>query len=223
MQDFLALCAFLACIFALGAAIVALFKPLPRLGMANRKQTVRGFGASFVLLILFIILIPKPDSVPPEEEQATVEASAPTQADAGISLTTGEFIARFNALAKQADKPWKIERLDNESSLYSYEISDNFAFSGALNSEDDIRNLIVVASGDGSLESGAEAFLGMTVIYCAVNGIADLKKCGSPVLELMQSFTDGGEAAHSILNGRKFSYSRNEIVGNMLTIDPVKE
>ncbi|MFT3967754.1 MAG: hypothetical protein QM690_17915, partial [Sphingobium sp.] len=73
-----------------------------------------------------------------------------------------------------------------------------------------------------SVSSGVEVFMGMAITYCAIIEVSDLKQCGDPILKLMRKFEDGGKSSEMIVNNVRFSYTRNEMMGNVFTVEPVE-
>ena len=85
MQDFLAGCTMLASFAIFVLAFVALFKPLPSLGMGTRRRALRGFGVSFGLFVLTAIIMPPPKDKPAtsqemaaKDEQGVQSSASPT-------------------------------------------------------------------------------------------------------------------------------------------------
>ncbi|GFE76232.1 hypothetical protein [Novosphingobium sp. TCA1] len=88
MRDFLAGFTLVACVVTLAVSIIALVKPMPRLGMGTRKQTLRGFLAALGLFVVTLIVIPAPS----DEKRvpvATADAIAPKSAPSASGKPSG--------------------------------------------------------------------------------------------------------------------------------------
>ncbi|MBS7671423.1 hypothetical protein [Croceicoccus gelatinilyticus] len=157
-------------------------------------------------------MIPEADK---QDEQIVAQSE-----NAGLAVSREDFVTRFNALAEAAGKNWTFEPINPDNPSFMYSPTDNLAFTGSLDESDDIANLIIIATGDGSLESGTDALMAMAIVYCAANDIPDLKQCGQPISKLVSDFSDGGPASKVKVDGLEFSYIRNEMMGNVLTVDP---
>jgi len=231
MQDSLAGFTLLASIVIFGMSVVALFKPLPKLWMPDRKGALRGFGVAAVLFVATAIIIPQPKT---EKGQASAQAVQPTVAPAEPAATVGPveeqqptleftpplFAERFNALAKAADKPWRISAFAQEKTSIKYMLSDHLGFVGNVGSNGNVQGLMVLGSGDGTLGSGVDVFMVMSIAYCAANDLIDLKRCGPPVLKLTQDFKEGEEASKMVANNIKWTFTRNDLMGSILILDP---
>lgn len=76
MRDFLAVLTLLACVVTLVLSLVALVKPMPRLGMATRERVSIGIIVAFALFVGFIALIP---GVPENKKAAAVALPDPAE------------------------------------------------------------------------------------------------------------------------------------------------
>ena len=216
------------------AALIALFKPLPKLKMPTRKHALYGLGLSFVLLVLWVIVMPaeavdtkaqtaaetrplKADQVATEAEDEAVRRSL----EPSLPVDAEEFADAFNASAKKLDKPWRISGLKIADKAKSYMVSDHLGFIFTKAADGNLASVMVIATGDGTFSSGADALIVMSMAYCAAAAIADTKQCGGPVFKLLGDFKEGGDAQKAIHNNIQLSYSRNELTGNLLTITPL--
>lgn len=149
----------------------------------------------------------------PETPAESVEQS--------LLFTPEQFAARFNALATEADKPWRISNIQVTKNSFKYMLSDHLGFIGDVGSDGQVKGLVLLGSGDGTLDSGMNVFMAMAITYCAATDTTDLKRCGPPMLELSNSFKDGGDATETISNNMKISFSRSDAVGSIMTVGPV--
>lgn len=225
MRDFAAFCTLMACLIIFVAACVAFFKPLPKLRMTTKSQALRGLGVSFGLFILTAVIMPEPDQpaagkeVAASEPAKTVESSA-AKVQATLPFTVDAFSSRFNALAGKADKPWRIDNVKIDDGSFKYMLTEKIGLVGTVGTNGNMTGLIVLAGGDGTRMSGLDVFMAMAVVYCASIETADLKQCGSPLMEMVNAHAEGGDATKKIINNIEFSYARSDTIGNMLTVSP---
>jgi len=191
---------------------------------ASAKKSRRnvGFGCLSLVLLLgfcgYVVGESKNDKPHQTAEQPSGQKS---DAKPSLTLSPDEFATRFNALAREADKSWRIDKIDVGKNSFKYMLSDHLAFIGDVNDAGKLGGLVFMGTGDGSITSGTDVFMAMAITYCAVSDISNLKECGPPMLDLFKGFKDGGEPNSAIINNIKFSYSRNEITGNVLIVSPI--
>lgn len=77
MRDFIAFCTLLACLSVFVASVIAMVRPMPKVGLGTRKRALAGLGIAVGLLIVTAIVIPAPDA-------ASGNASAPASASAPV-------------------------------------------------------------------------------------------------------------------------------------------
>jgi len=222
----------MACLIVSVAAMIAMFKPLPKVGMGTRKRALGGFGVAFGLFVLTAIIIPPPagEKVAAKEAKAA-SRPAPEKAEKAekpqaaekpsLGIDVEEFADRFNALAVKADKPWRISNVTMKGDAFSYMLNDRIGLVGTVRSDEELTGVVTMAGGDGSLGSGVDVFMVMGMTYCAAAGIADLKQCGGPIMPLMKDYEEGSEPLKTTINNIELSYSRSEQMGNMFSISPV--
>lgn len=228
MRDFAAFCTLMAFLAVFSAAVVAMFKPLPKIGMGTRKRALGGFGVAFGLFILTGIVMPAPTEKSENSEQASIKsekshvaATEQSEPESSLGVDVDDFSGRFNDLAASAEKPWRIKNVQMKGNSFSYMLNDRIGFVGTVRPDKELTGVIVMGSGDGSVGSGVDVFMVMGMAYCAAAGIGDLKQCGRPILPLMQDYEEGDETRKSTINNIRLSYSRSRQLGNMLTISPV--
>ena len=61
MRDFAAFCTLMACLIVFVASIIALVRPLPKVGLGTRKRALGGVVIAFALFILTAAVKPAPD------------------------------------------------------------------------------------------------------------------------------------------------------------------
>lgn len=227
MRDFLAGVTLLACLVIFAVSIVALVKPLPKIWLGSRRKALGGLGVASGLFVLTAIIIPAPDTSKsssndgsPKAASATVPSKADKKPEPTLPFTPGEFASRFNELAAEADKPWRISEFSVDGESIKYMLSDHLGFVGNIGTDGRVKGLMVLGTGDGSLGSGVDVFILFATSYCAATDSGDLKRCGPPVMKLMQDFKDGGEPTRTIINNMKLSFTRSDVMGTILTFDP---
>ena len=232
MRDFAAFCTLMACLIVFVASIIAIVHPLPKVGLGTRKRALSGFGVAVGLFVLTAIIIPPPSeekaaakeakalSEPaPEHVEKAKAPQAPQKPSLGIDVE--EFADTFNALAVKADKPWRISNVTMKGNAFSYMLNDRIGLVGTVRSDKELTGVVMMAGGDGTLGSGVDVFMVMSMTYCAAAGISDLKQCGGPIMPLMKNFEEGDEPLKTTINNIELSYSRSEQLGNMFSISPV--
>lgn len=85
MRDFAAFCTLLAFLIVLVASIIALVRPLPKVGLGTRKRALGGLGVAVALFILTAIVIPAPD-VKSEAGMPATPAQPTTNPPAGANV-----------------------------------------------------------------------------------------------------------------------------------------
>ncbi len=222
MRDFIAFCTLLACIIIFVAAVIALFKPLPKLKLATKKDALIGLGIAFGLFIVTAIVIPSPDGESAEQDEIDL-ADGDTDQQPTLTVDLEAFSDRFDMFAEQADLPWRMERPSVEDGTFSHTINENLALIGNVGAKDRITQILLIGTGDGSVSSGIEVFMAMTVLYCTTSQAEDIKQCGPKVQRLLQSFEDGGTAVETKSDGVVYNYIRTPATGSMMTITPSVE
>lgn len=93
MRDFAAFCTLMACLIVFVASIIALVRPLPKVGLGTRKRALGGVGIAFALFILTAAVMPAPNVA--ADTQANRKA-----APAGTVAASDDQIAEVNAYAE---------------------------------------------------------------------------------------------------------------------------
>jgi hypothetical protein len=92
MRDFAAAMLMLASFAVFVAAVIALFRPLPRVWMGTRKRALAGFGVSFGLFIATAAVMPAPDKSATRKPDHLVKS-----AKSGTIASADSQIASFEA------------------------------------------------------------------------------------------------------------------------------
>jgi hypothetical protein len=80
--------------------------------------------------------------------------------------------------------------------------------------------LTVIGTGDGTVMSGVDVFMVMSIAYCAAEDVDNLKQCGEPIFTLMKDYETGEAARKSVIGKVNLSYMRSKEMGNWFTISP---
>lgn len=205
------------------------FSPAEVASAKKENRQVIGIGIIGLVLLLGFCTYTSDDETSADSAGGTapVTASAPTpeapaeSAEQSLLFTPEQFAARFNALATASDKPWRINNIQVAKGSFKYMLNDHLGFVGDVGQEGRVKGLVLLGSGDGTLDSGINVFMAMAMTYCAATDTTDLKRCGPAMLELTNSFNDGGDAVETINNNIKISFSRSEAMGSIMTVGPV--
>ncbi|MBB6191495.1 hypothetical protein FHS51_001722 [Sphingobium wenxiniae] len=120
MRDLIAGVALLGSLAAFGASVIAMFKPLPRLGMPTRRRALAGIGVAFALFVMTAIVIPAPSpdlanasaGRRPAPEAGTVRAADPQIAEVQAYLAT-----RHASIKVNLDQMWSDGDLTKHAAL----------------------------------------------------------------------------------------------------------
>ena len=85
MRDFAAFCTLMACLIVLVASIIAMVRPLPKVGLGTRKRALGGLGVAVALFIVTAIVIPAPD-VKSEADMPATSAQPATAPPVGANV-----------------------------------------------------------------------------------------------------------------------------------------
>ncbi|GLV28480.1 hypothetical protein TomTYG75_10020 [Sphingobium sp. TomTYG75] len=92
MRNFAAFCTLMACLIVFVASIIALVRPLPKVGLGTRKRALSGVGVAFALFIVTAAVMPPPTS----SADAADAGQAPAK---GTVAASDEQIAEVKAFA----------------------------------------------------------------------------------------------------------------------------
>ncbi|WP_145902192.1 hypothetical protein [Sphingobium sp. MI1205] len=84
----------MACLIVLVASIIALVRPLPKVGLGTRKRALGGVGIAFALFILTAAVMPAPKAA------ADIAQAKRKAAPAGTVAASNDQIAEVNAYAE---------------------------------------------------------------------------------------------------------------------------
>lgn len=190
---------------------------------ANAKKSKRNLGIGclgLVLLVGFCSYMIDPEKKDAGDKQdATAATPAAKETEKSLGYAPAVFADRFNALASKADKPWQITDPRVEGDSFKHMFNDHIGLVGHTAENGNVSGLIVIGTGDGTVASGIDVFMTMSMVYCAATGTNDLKKCGGPVLALTQSFKEGGKASETVVNNIRFTYQRSSMTGSLFSVD----
>lgn len=94
MREFLALCLALSFFVISSVSFVAIIRPLPKLWLGTRKKALQGLGASFLLLILAMFVIP------PVEEETGGDAVQVADQQPQVEVSQGKIATADSQIAK---------------------------------------------------------------------------------------------------------------------------
>lgn len=120
MSIFLTVCFFLASAAVLSASIIALVRPLPKVGLGSRKKAVQGLGVAFALFVAMVIVMPKPDSGEPEKEAAPAGTIAAVDSQiAHVKVTEATSYASIKVDLKQS---WSAKDMPTQAAMVIEEV-----------------------------------------------------------------------------------------------------
>lgn len=103
MQDVLAFITLMACLTVFVGSLVALVRPLPKVGMGTRKRALCGIGVAFGLFILTAAIMPAPKNDSGSERKAANHASK------GSVAAADDQIAEVNSFAETKHASIKVD------------------------------------------------------------------------------------------------------------------
>jgi len=191
---------------------------------ANSKRKL-GFGClGLVLLLGFCgLLVDKSDKGIDAKKPAAQADAAPdaTLNEKSLGYAPSVFADRFNALSDKTDNGWRLDNLRVEDSGFKHMFNDHIGLVGQVADDGKMSGLIVIGTGDGTVSSGVDVFMVMSMVYCAATNTTDLKKCGPPVLKLTQAFKEGGKSSVTVVNNVRITYQRSDATGSLMSVDAI--
>lgn len=146
----------------------------------------------------------------------------PAKRVATLDLTPRQYVDRLNANLRTADLPFRAKVNTIERGVMKSMLSDNLGLIVMVDeSSGRLREVVMLASGDGTPVSGAHAMmLGVAAISAAIPGSRMDDGLGKLTLEMLSEAIDSGETVKRVRNDTQISVSRNDLVGVMFTARP---
>ena len=173
---------------------------------------------------------PDPSGAPAVSADASserAEGNDEQKVNSTLEFTPKEFQDRFNKNMVKIDLPYRAKlktkrgtgNLDGASAV----LSDHLAITATIDKKTGkLTGMLMIGTGDGSLESGANVLLaGIAAIAAAVpNGTTE--SIGPRVIDLMSEFkAESSKPASKVLNGVRFSFNQSSELGTWFSASPV--
>jgi hypothetical protein len=146
-----------------------------------------------------------------------------------LGMTPKEFAIAFNAKMKSVNLPYRLKLSAKKASgdeldAYASQLSDRIGFMGmASKASGKMHEVMIMAGGDGTANSGLEAILVGSALFSAALPDVDQKTIGPLALKLLKdAHASKDKEASTVLNEVKLSYTASEVIGNVFTASPVR-
>jgi len=152
------------------------------------------------------------------------------QAGSDIGVDVETFTKRFNDAMAVFDLPFRsrgeIPALGDEhvQRSVSENYNDNLAMLVTVKPyTDDIRDLMFIGSGDGTLQSGANVMMTASGVFSATQESWPPRDVLNMLLQMTEEYRQqaGDSEVTRILNGLEYSYSQNDLFGNMFSVSAI--
>jgi hypothetical protein len=204
-----------------------------------------GFLGMFVVALALMPFVPATPEVAAIEEQAkdakssesaeaakqkaavATEAKRPvveaTPAVRTLTFTVDEYAERLNANLRTANLPFRVQPTV-ENGIFRSMLSDRHALIVNVDEKTGrVAGVLLMAQGDGSLESGMDVFMvGTAAIAAAIPGARMDDGLGRQIMEMVTEAGESNEPSERIRNDVEFGVSRSDAIGMMFSAEPVE-
>lgn len=191
------------------------------------RTLVKAAGGGFIAAAL-VAALASVIFMPVKSEQKLQPAATPAQIQPmSLGFTPEQLSKRFNDQATNRGVEYRINGITlkpntPESDKWLYQFTNRIGFLAVTNKgRGDIRSITYMASGDGTLESGANMmFVLMTLIHAIDPALTD-ETTNKLALDLLEVFKKG-TPVERVVNGVQYGSAHMENVGLFLAINPVQ-
>lgn len=186
----------------------------------SNKDTAVG---CFTLIIIMIIMVFVIRGCANSESESVDQQTA--QIPGTIEITPEQFKTKFNVVSQDLDTQFYIHDLvaesDSVQNTFQYALAQTIYLTGSVNKSDGtIRDIIMIAQGDGSISSGADILLAMTLVIATVDPELEAKDRKKIVkkLGLMEKNIAATHKRDTIRNNKKYWISISAGQGMMFGV-----
>mgnify|MGYP007069474501 CR=1 FL=1 len=136
-----------------------------------------------------------------------------------ICTNVEELKNKFNEQATKNNFNYKMSNIsisDNKNTFTCY-LEKKLLLSGDINQDNTVRSIVLLASGDGTLKSGANIMLCISNLLSTIDLNLVPKDKGDILKELQMDIAHEGKTS-TIRNGYKYSYTSSKNIGILFTI-----
>lgn len=148
-----------------------------------------------------------------------------------LGFTPEEFRDRFNKSAKEMSTDFKITDLKVKpgevQDVFQYMLTKNLVITGAVNKLDgSVREVMILGSGDGTIDSGIDIIMSMAVLIDSVNPELSAEERGR-ILRELGIFGDNVDVnklnGNTVRNGKEYWVSSSKELGIMFGVGDVND
>jgi len=144
-----------------------------------------------------------------------------------LGFTAKQFQERFNVAATTRSFEYRINGVDIKPSTeiadqWQYAFSNRIGFLATVNRSDrTVRSFTYMASGDGSLKSGADIMLVLSLLIRSIDPALTNETANELMLDLMEA-VKGESSVERVRNGIRYGSLNMPTVGFIVAINPVQ-
>ncbi|CAM3794361.1 hypothetical protein [Castellaniella denitrificans] len=217
---------------------------------STRGKVAKVYSTGFlVLLVAFVVAVPKPERQAPASAVAAESAAPAQQAaqvatdssaagaakpeevqrEATLGLSPDEFRQRFNSIVGAVDDSYKVAEFDVEdgpvNNTFKRAIGPNVAMVGTVSKQSGLtKGLMLVVSGGTGTES-VKAVATLLAAAQAANPDAPKKQVADAVMAMTQQALENiktGESVKKTVGNIEYVAGASDVTGLMLSVSPVE-
>lgn len=204
-----------------------------------------GIAASFIAFAIAGALLPdaapndetgkmaeiKADHPAPSESKPAQSASIPAataqEVEKDLGITPDQYADHFNASMKAFDQPFRMKPKVESGPVndtFTAHLNDRLAIIASIVKDTGkVRSVMLMGNGDGTAKSGLDVMSVALATISAAFPDLDRKQIGPEVMHLIKAVdTEADGQAERTLNGLKMYYVRNDVMGNVFGVEPIK-
>lgn len=140
-----------------------------------------------------------------------------------LGIAPQEFVDRLNANLQKADLPYR-GRVKIENGVMQSMLSDRHALIANVDLDSgQLREVLVIASGDGTFKSGADVLLvGVAAMAAAIPDARMDDGLGNLVADMVSEAIDSGNSVKRVRSDTEISVTKSDQIGLMFSASPVE-